>query len=62
MISADRSTVTYTCETGYTLNGNQFRWCLDAGAGWNGTDPSCGMFIMIFRTISGTLNESPWPL
>ena len=38
------SMATYTCNTGYNLNGNAMRTC-EAGVGgvggWTGTDPTC---------------------
>ena len=34
------ATVSYTCNTGYTLNGSNMRTCLTGGA-WSGTAPSC---------------------
>ena len=34
------ATVTYTCNTGYTLNGNDMRTCQASGA-WTGSDPTC---------------------
>ena len=30
----------YSCNTGYTLNGNAMRLCNDTGV-WDGTAPSC---------------------
>ena len=34
------ATVTYTCDTGYTLNGSSMRTCQTDGA-WSDTAPSC---------------------
>ena len=34
------ATVNYTCNTGYTLNGNNTRTCQASGA-WSGSDPTC---------------------
>ena len=34
------ATVTYTCNTGYTLSGNSMRTCQASGA-WSGTAPTC---------------------
>ena len=33
-------TVTYTCNTGYTVNGSSMRTCLTDSA-WSGSDPTC---------------------
>lgn len=34
------SMATYTCVTGYNLNGNAMRTCV-AGGVWSGSDPTC---------------------
>lgn len=34
------ATVRYTCDTNYTLVGNELRWCGENGE-WNGTEPFC---------------------
>jgi len=34
------ATVTYTCNTGYTLNGSSMRTCQADGT-WTGSDPTC---------------------
>ena len=34
------ATVNYTCNTGYTLSGNNMRTCQASGA-WSGTAPTC---------------------
>ena len=34
------ATATYTCDTGYTLNGNNTRTCQASGT-WSGTAPTC---------------------
>ena len=34
------ATATYTCNTGYTLNGNNTRTCQASGT-WTGSDPTC---------------------
>ena len=47
------ATVTYTCNTGYTLNGNNMRTCLTGGA-WSGSDPTCDGKYRVFQ-----INE--WP-
>ena len=35
------STVTYSCDTGYTLNGGSTRTC-QSGRTWSGAAPTCG--------------------
>ena len=47
------ATVTYTCDTGYTLNGNSMRTCQTGGA-WSGSDPTCDGKYNVLR-----INE--WP-
>ena len=34
------ATATFTCNTGYTLNGSSMRTCQTGGA-WSGSDPTC---------------------
>ena len=34
------STATYSCNTGYTLTGNDMRTCLETGL-WSGSEPMC---------------------
>jgi len=41
-VSGDGMRVTFTCDVGYTLVGNDTSECLSAGAGWNTTTPECG--------------------
>ena len=45
-ISEDRMTASFTCELGYTLNGDANLVCMANGNGWNGTAPTCGMFVL----------------
>ena len=40
--SANESVVTYSCEPGFTLDGNSVRVCQSDGSGWDGSVPSCG--------------------
>ncbi|XP_052791551.1 LOW QUALITY PROTEIN: uncharacterized protein LOC128225682 [Mya arenaria] len=40
-LSANGMSVTYTCDTGFTLNGAGIRSCNTDGTGWTGTEPSC---------------------
>ena len=40
-VFADGQTATYSCNTGYTLDGQPVRACASDGTGWNGTDPFC---------------------
>lgn len=43
--------VTYTCASGYTLEGSTVRTCQASGE-WNGMDPSCkinGLYILFWR-------------
>ncbi len=47
-VSFDSLTVTYTCNTGYTLNGPMTRTCGENGT-WSSTAPICeGKLIVIF--------------
>ena len=34
------SVATYSCNTGYTLTGDNMRMCLETGL-WSGSEPSC---------------------
>ena len=39
--NTDGSTVTYSCDAGYNLNGAATRICDQVGGGWTGTAPTC---------------------
>lgn len=41
-VSADGASVQFTCDTGYTMNGESFGFCTDDGTGWNIETPTCG--------------------
>jgi len=41
-ISADHSSVQYSCDVGYTLNGQVSQVCQTGGKGWSGVVPICG--------------------
>ena len=32
----------YSCDIGYSIDGNVVRHCSDNGSGWSGGDPVCG--------------------
>ena len=41
------TTVIYSCDVGYSIDGNVVRSCQEDGFGWSGSDPSCGESINI---------------
>ena len=41
-VSADRQTVTYSCDVGWSLDGAAQRQCQTGGLGWTGAPPHCG--------------------
>ena len=41
--AAGVSVATYKCLNGFTLSGPSSRQCHTEGAGWQGSDPTCGM-------------------
>ena len=41
------TTVIYSCDVGYSIDGNVVRSCQADGFGWSGSDPSCGESINI---------------
>ena len=47
-VSQDFTTATYSCDTGYTLNGVLTRLCGNDGSGWSDQQPSCGNLSFIF--------------
>ena len=38
----ENKTATYSCDSGFTLNGSAQRICQSDGTGWSGSDPKCG--------------------
>ena len=42
VVSINKSIVTYSCEPGFTLDGNNVRVCQSDGSGWDGSVPTCG--------------------
>ena len=40
-VSQDGSIVSYSCETGYTINGPIEQVCLSDGSGWDAQVPDC---------------------
>ena len=40
------ATVNYTCNSGYTLNGNNMRIC-QANGTWSGSDPTCNSECLV---------------
>ena len=48
----------YSCNTGYTVNGNRLRTCVDNGSGadWNGIEPVCTGKLICFLVIVKGLN------
>ncbi len=56
-MSASGGTATYTCSTGYTLNGSTTRTCQTNGA-WSGTAPTCNAVPQcpeLFNPSGGTV-------
>ena len=49
--SSDSKTVTYSCNSGYTLNGDAVRVCRMDGTAWNGTDPTCGEHLIYIYNL-----------
>ena len=45
------STATYSCNSGYELDGNQSRTCLASG-NWSSSEPSCNGECMHIRALS----------
>ena len=43
-VSSDGLEISYTCNVGYTLNGNRTLTCLSDGSGWHADAPLCCMF------------------
>ena len=41
-VSQDGKSVTFTCDTGYSLNGDVTGTCLTDGTGWDVVPPTCG--------------------
>ena len=48
------STATYSCDNGYSLDGDSIRTCLVTG-GWSGTAPTCTGIWYENSCISGVL-------
>ena len=48
------ATASYTCNTGYTLSGNNMRTCQEVNDGtWTGSDPSCNReFNLTFEVVT----------
>ncbi|KAL4230224.1 Sushi [Mactra antiquata] len=53
IISTDEMIAIYSCQTGYSLNGNHIRGCNNESSGWNGTDPGCVPCMDISPIING---------
>lgn len=49
-ISEDKTTVTFWCEPGYSINGQSSLKCSEDGSGWNGEVPSCCEFYEILKS------------
>ena len=52
-VSADRQTVTYSCDVGWSLDGAAQRQCQTGGLGWTGAPPHCGQLgrIVVLHSI-----------
>ena len=46
-LNVSSSTVIYSCDLGFSLNGSANRTCQEDGSGWTGTDPSCSRFFCL---------------
>ncbi|XP_053399292.1 CUB and sushi domain-containing protein 3-like [Mercenaria mercenaria] len=55
-ISTDGSVAAYSCDAGYTLDGNIERVCASDGSGWNGTTPECVTCDSLTSPINGSLD------
>ena len=42
------SVARYTCQNGFTLKGLSSRQCKAQGLGWEDSDPSCGLYLLVF--------------
>ena len=40
-LSGDKTSVTFSCEPGYSINGQGSLSCLEDGGGWSGEVPTC---------------------
>ena len=49
-VSNNGYTVTYSCNVGYSLNGDVTRTCQGSGQSWNGSPPSCGLTFFFLQT------------
>lgn len=53
ILSDNGETVHYECNVNYSMNGNSIRECDTNGSGWNGQDPTCGMYkIMMYDRLN----------
>ena len=43
-LSGDKTSVTFNCEPGYSINGQGSLLCLEDGGGWSGEVPTCCEF------------------
>ena len=59
-LSTDGRTATYTCNPGFTLNGDMARVCLMDGTAWNGTAPTCGKIGFRFKFVVFFFSVMPY--
>lgn len=50
-VVSNGSVISYTCTTGYTLNGATWRTCQDDGNGWSLVEPICGMITLRVKVL-----------
>ncbi|XP_045204681.2 sushi, von Willebrand factor type A, EGF and pentraxin domain-containing protein 1-like isoform X2 [Mercenaria mercenaria] len=55
-LSGTGTTATYTCDTGYTLNGLSARTCQNDGTGWEGSEPVCTLCQTLSNPANGTFS------
>ena len=49
---------TYTCDVGYTLDGDRSRDCQSDGASWTGSSPTCGKIYITRLSINSSLSSN----
>ncbi|XP_060585338.1 sushi, von Willebrand factor type A, EGF and pentraxin domain-containing protein 1-like [Ruditapes philippinarum] len=57
-VSGTGSVATYSCDTGYSLNGLSARTCQTDGSGWENTDPTCYECQTVTNPASGLFSLS----
>ena len=57
-MTANGSHATYTCQIGYSLNGDPVRTCATDGTGWSGSEPVCSKYNINFNFHYKRINFS----